>query len=168
MTEEWKDIKGYEGLYQVSTLGRVRSLPRISIQGHQLQGKYLIPQKRSGYFYTCLHKEGVRSKYLMHRLVATTFIPNPENKAEVNHIDGNKYNNQVENLEWCTKSENMIHAAKVLHHFRKKVVRVEDGKVFDSIIEAALTSGIKSSGNLRKCLMDRRYTAGGYHWQYYE
>jgi len=168
MTEEWKDIEGYEGLYQVSTLGRVRSLPRISCQGHPLKGGYRKPQNRSGYLSICLHKEGVWSKYLMHRLVATTFIPNPENKPEVNHIDGNKHNNRVENLEWCTKSENLMHASKVLHRFGTRVVRVEDGKVFDSIRDAAQVCGVKCSGNISMCLRNINHTAGGYHWKYLE
>lgn len=100
--EQWRDIPGYEGLYQVSSLGRVKSNKRI---------KSLRTDKR-GYLTVWLCKDSVQKNYKAHRLVALAFIPNPENKKTVNHIDGDKQNNCVENLEWATHSENIIHANK--------------------------------------------------------
>lgn len=98
--EQWQDIPGYEGLYQVSTLGRIKGNRGI---------KSLRIDKR-GYLTVWLCKDSIQKNYKAHRLVALAFIPNPENKATVNHIDGNKQNNCVENLEWATHSENINHA----------------------------------------------------------
>ena len=101
MTEVWKDVKNYEGLYQISNLGNVK---RIS------SGKRLKPYNRKGYIRVALSKDDTTKHIDIHRLVAQAFIPNPENKPEVNHIDGDKSNNEVSNLEWCTRKENMNHA----------------------------------------------------------
>ncbi|HIT38246.1 MAG TPA: HNH endonuclease [Candidatus Onthousia faecipullorum] len=115
-TEIWKDIKGYENYYQVSNYGRIKSKARIR-KGKQKQF-YLTKEKilcahvnkKRGYVQILLTKEGKQKLYLCHRLVAETFIPNPNNYSEINHIDGNKQNNYVKNLEWCTHSENIKHA----------------------------------------------------------
>lgn len=102
--ENWKDIHGYENLYQVSDLGRVKSVKR---------NKILKNSKSScGYYVIELYCNGKNKMFRINRLVAQAFIPNPENKTFVNHIDGNKLNNHVDNLEWCTAKENMIHASK--------------------------------------------------------
>lgn len=102
MNEIWKDIVGYEGFYQVSNLGRVRSLKCI---------KRTI-FNNSGYEIVNLKVKRKQKNKLVHRLVAETFIPNPFNKEQVNHKDGNKKNNSVDNLEWCSRHENMVHAYK--------------------------------------------------------
>lgn len=105
MSEIWKDIKGYEGLYQVSNLGRVYNIKR---------NKYKKPSKdKDGYLYVGISKQGKSKNYKVHRLVAEAFISNLENKPQVNHIDGNKLNNVVKNLEWVTSKENIIHAHKI-------------------------------------------------------
>lgn len=113
--EEWKDIKGYEGLYMISSLGRVKSLqPRGGNRnGMPRKGKehILTPYISStGYYKVSLVKNNKRSDKRIHRLLASAFIPNPNNKPNINHIDGNKLNNRIDNLEWCTQKENTIHA----------------------------------------------------------
>jgi hypothetical protein len=108
MEEEiWKDVEGFEG-YKVSSFGRIKSFK------HKKAGRILkLPLKAWGYFQTTLFKLGKPKFLSVHKLVALAFIPNPENKPEVNHIDGNKTNNNVQNLEWVTLSENSLHAFKI-------------------------------------------------------
>lgn len=110
MVEIWKDVCGYEGLYMISNLGNV--LSKVNINGKQ-KGRIM---KQSicgkGYLKVVLCKNGEHKQHMIHRLVAEAFIPNPERKETVNHIDGNKKNNSVDNLEWNTYSENLKHAYK--------------------------------------------------------
>lgn len=113
MQEIWKDIKNYEGLYQVSNLGNVRSLNRIvncNIKNNNKaikKGKILKPnKKRNGYLQVCLLNKQKRKYCNIHRLVAETFIPNLNHLSQVNHIDENKDNNCVDNLEWCSPKYN--------------------------------------------------------------
>ncbi len=110
MLEIWKPIQDYEGLYEISNLGNARSL-----NFHREGKTRLLKQKetRDGYLETTLSKNG-KPKYIRtHRLVAMAFCENPNNKPEINHIDGNKHNNSANNLEWCTSSENQKHAYKL-------------------------------------------------------
>ena len=113
MSEQWKDIKGYEGIYQVSTLGRVR---RLAGEIETERGKRYLPVRIKkailvdGYLYYTLYINDIEERCAAHRLVAAAFIPNPENKPHVNHLNGDKTDNRAENLEWCTRSENMRHA----------------------------------------------------------
>lgn len=102
MNEEWRDIEGYKGCYQVSSAGKVRSIR---------YGLKVLKQriKKTGYVDVNFSVNGVRKVFLVHRLVAETFLGKPKNK-EVNHIDGNKLNNRLENLNWVTHSENIKHA----------------------------------------------------------
>lgn len=115
-SEIWKDIKGYEGLYQVSNFGRIRSLTRQVENGKGLYVRNGQEMKQAysstGYKIVALCKDGKRKMFKVHRLVAIAFIDNPLNKKEVNHIDGNIENNLMENLEWVTHRENIIHAYK--------------------------------------------------------
>lgn len=118
MEEIWKDIQGYEGLYQVSNQGNVKSLHFGTKYHHpnwqNQEDKLLRPKlATSGYYRVELYKPGSRKCLYIHRLVAIAFIPNPEGKTEVNHIDGNKLNNSVDNLEWASRSENQRHAIKL-------------------------------------------------------
>lgn len=115
--EIWKDVEGYEGLYQVSNLGRVKSVARFV--DHPKGGKRIVQERimavkinKRGYLYSSLSKNGVVVNHLNHRVVGIAFIPNNDNKPEVNHKDGVKTNNFKDNLEWSTRSENEIHARK--------------------------------------------------------
>lgn len=111
---EWRPINGFEGIYEVNDVGQVRSLPRM------VNGRDGFPRKRPGctkkainihgYLYYSLSKGGKDKRFAAHRLVAEAFIPNPEKKPEVNHKDGDKHNNSVDNLEWVTRTENHHHA----------------------------------------------------------
>jgi len=119
--EIWKDIEGYEGLYQVSDIGRVKSLDWI-VDSHEIVTQYLKKGKilslcltTNGYYNIGLYKDGKRKHISVHRLVAKEFIPNPLNLPEVNHKWGNKIDNRATELEWTTKKENMLHSYKTLH-----------------------------------------------------
>ena len=107
MKEELRQIQGYEGLYEVSNLGRVKSLERYDKIGRLIKEKILTPRKdKKGYLYVGLSKDGVQRKFSIHRLVAIAFIPNPDNLPQVNHKDENKEHNWEDNLEWCTNIYN--------------------------------------------------------------
>lgn len=117
MEELWKDVEGYNGKYSVSNLGRVRANPTIIHRkkvGSYRRSSYIKKQTlmNKGYFVVTMSTDDNSKRCLVHRLVALAFIPNPENKPQVNHIDGNKQNNCVSNLEWVTDKENMTHASK--------------------------------------------------------
>lgn len=149
--EIWKDIQGFEGRYQVSTLGQIKSLRRFFIQSKGIREgkKQGIPEKiltphtdDRGYVMAFLYNGVSRKCIKVHRIVAKHFIPNPENLKEINHKDGNKANNSIENLEWCTRSENINHALKTGlfkirtgadAHSSKKVTDTITGKEYDSI-----------------------------------
>lgn len=112
--EIWRDITGYEGIYQISNLGRVRSLDRVSIDKngieYSIKGSMRKVSKSKGYSMIGLSKDNKQKMYLVHRLVAEAFLGNPENLPIVNHIDGNKSNSHIENLEWVSNSDNINHA----------------------------------------------------------
>lgn len=113
MCEVWKDIPGYEGLYQVSNLGRVKSISFRNNQIVKQRDKILTQTKiNSGYLTVGFHKDGKQKHCLVHRLVAQAFIQNPENKETVNHINGDKHDNRAINLEWNTPKENTGHSIK--------------------------------------------------------
>lgn len=107
---EWRWVPGYEGLYMVSNRGDVMSLPKPTHYGHVMKQDKIW----SGYLRVCLCKDSVKRGFAVHRLVASAFIPNPNGKAEVNHINGDRADNRAENLEWVTRSENERHAYSVL------------------------------------------------------
>lgn len=108
--EEWKDVPGYEGLYQVSNHGRVKSTPRRTTKGGILKTKV----DSHGYAEVTLSRENVQRSVRVHRIVAEVFISNTEHKPQVNHKNGDKLDNRVENLEWATASENIQHSYHVL------------------------------------------------------
>lgn len=114
MTEIWKDVKGYEGLYQVSNCGRIKSLPKKRANGTNfyIQKEIIMSQqiKNKRYYGVCLVKDGICKNHLVHRLVAEAFLENPNLYDQVNHKDCNKLNNNVDNLEWCNQQMNLRHA----------------------------------------------------------
>ena len=146
--EQWKAVVGYEGLYEVSSHGNVRSIKRDIILK-------LVKNKKTGYLNVTLCKDGKAKCFRIHRLVAIAFIPNPDNKETVNHIDEDKTNNHVCNLEWNTHKENTRHSKC------KKVLCIETGEVYDSIGDAERETGAKNIG--RAC-RGKLKTAGGFHW----
>jgi len=114
MFKIWKDIEGYEGLYQISNLGNVKSLiANMNRRKRLLKAKF----EKDNYAYVSLYKNKIAKNKKIHRLVAQHFISNPENKLEVNHKNGIKTDNRVDNLEWCTRSENVNHA--IINNFYK-------------------------------------------------
>lgn len=142
--ENWKEITGYEGYFEVSNLGNFRSKDRVirykqsgtrNYPGKPLKTETIV----EGYQRIVLMKGGIRKRFMCHRIVAQEFIPNPDNKPFVNHIDGNPANNKVENLEWCTQEENEQHAVQVLGKtmrgktYPKKVKCIETNTIYDSM-----------------------------------
>lgn len=116
LPEEWRPIKGYETLYEISNRGNIKALTKTLFAGYNATSvrkeKILSPYKMKGYLLIGLNKEGKRKCCLVHRIVAQTFIDNPLNLPEVNHLDLNKLSNKSNNLEWCTRKQNMEHATK--------------------------------------------------------
>lgn len=135
----WKDIKGYEGLYQVSTNGEVRSLDhyRNGRNGHKqiVRGRTLkINTSYGSYGSVMLSKDGQTRRFYVHRLVAETFIENPHNYPVVNHINGDKYDNSVSNLEWCTCQYNSYHAVHIIKTLdMSKVTNKQPVKILNTI-----------------------------------
>ena len=187
MQEIWKDIKNYESCYQVSNLGKVRSLTRKvnTYNGVRItKGQLLKPLKTNrNYLRVCL-KKNQKNKYVsIHRLVAEAFIPNPNNYPIINHIDGNTSNNKASNLEWCTQKHNIKYAymfgkAKAtkgcfkkgyIPHNRRKINQYSlDGillNTFNSVKEAGLFVNTVPS-NINNCLSGKTKKAKGFIWKY--
>ena len=159
MIEEWKDIKGYEGLYQVSNLGRVRNVKYNRL----LKLVCLL-----GYMTVNLSKNNHVIKKRVHRLVAEAFIPNPDNKPTVNHIDEDKTNNRVDNLEWATIQENNTHGSRVQKTSKAvKAIDIATGEynIYCSQSQCGRELGLKSS-NINRALKGRLRQVGGYVFEY--
>lgn len=160
MQEIWKDIKGYEGLYQVSNLGRVKSLKK---------SKIITPKLIHSYFSVILYNKKNYKNFRIHRLVAQAFISNPNNYPQVNHIDGNKLNNVLENLEWCTQSHNMKEAYRIGLEKPQKI-KVNQYDLFGNFIKT--WDSIKNieifynNRHISDCCKGKRKTACGYIWKY--
>ena len=113
MSEEWRDVVGYEGLYQVSDQGRVKSLERTDSWGRTVKERILKPgAKGKGYLFVRLCAGGKTRMFLVHRLVCQAFHENPDKKPQVNHLNEDKTDNRACNLEWCTRRENMNHGTR--------------------------------------------------------
>lgn len=172
MKEIWKNVVGYEN-YKVSNFGRIKSLNYNKTK----YAKILKPDIRRGYLSVTLYKNRVRNRFQVHRLVAINFLPNVYNLPCVNHIDGNKQNNRIDNLEWCTYKQNINHAIKTnLRSFNmggnpnaKKInqydMQGEFIKQWDCMKE--ITNKLKiSKYKIYNCCIGKSKTANGYIWKY--
>lgn len=198
MREEWRDVVGLEGMYQVSNYGNVRSVDRFvnnkSNTKTKIKGVVMkLQENHKGYMAIVLHKNNVPISKLVHRLVAEAFLENTNNLPQVNHIDTDKKNNRVDNLEWVSNYDNMQHAVKngcYKHAFTEKTklavqknlnyarkarirsVRQYDNEgnlvnEFESIADAERKTGVNNS-KITMCCKHRRNHAGGYVWKYVE
>lgn len=176
MKETWLPIPGYIGLYEVSDHGNVRS------KGHVCNGIHvpstMLKQHLSGgrYMRVKLYKDGKPKTMSVHRLVAITFVKNPGNKLQVNHIDGNRLNNRADNLEWCTQAENNKHALRIglnstnqaVNARKKEVLQLStDGETiarWESMTQAARSLCVDVSG-ISLCCSGKIKTCGGYRWE---
>lgn len=164
---QWKEIQGYNGRYFISSNGQIKNK----------YGKILKPWIRNGYYTIGLMVNKKRTNYYVHRLVAEYFLSNPDKQRNfVNHLDGDKLNNNVSNLEWCTRQENAQHAYEtglvvptvenLVRFDCKPVTRIEDGKWFSGVTEAAGQMGVCEAA-MSKCLnKGLSATCCGYHWKF--
>lgn len=177
-SEVWKDIVGFEGIYLISNLGRVKSLARHIIYNdgrkHVQHATILHPRQiHNGYKRVCLNKNGKPKDYLVHRLVAAAFIPNPYKYDFVNHKDENKTNNYVQNLEWCTKKYNVNYGTAIQRRSKsaqKAVFQISlNGEViqrFESSSAAYTALGHRNNGRISNCCYGKTKTAFGYKWKF--
>lgn len=165
MKEEWRSVIDYEGLYEVSSCGQIKSLRK---------GALLTPHKINGYYVVRLCKNGKMKNHKVHRLVAIAFIPNPENKAFVDHIDTNRSNNRVENLRWVTRQENYdnpISQKRQKESVMRQVLQYDlEGNLinaFPSITDASKKTGVRISAIHQSC-SGHTITSKGYIWRFKE
>jgi hypothetical protein len=154
--EVWKRIDSIEGFeeyhnYEVSNHGRVRNCTTSRI----IKPRVL----KSGYLLVGLRLNGVNKDFYLHRLVALAFIPNPNNFADVDHINSDKTNNAIDNLQWLS------HESNVKKSNNKQVFCVELNRIFDSAMEAGRQLGLNQS-NISRCCNGKRKTCGGFHWRF--
>lgn len=161
MQEIWKNVKGYEGLYEVSNFGRVKSLRKEKI--------LKLGRDKKGYLIVGLCKNGKQRTFKAHRLVTEHFLNNPYNLPYVNHKDGNKTNNNVSNLEWCTQKENIQHAIANDLFPHKKIYQYDlQGnfiREWENILDVEKELKIFHS-NISNCCNGIRKTTGGFKWRY--
>mgnify|MGYP006375919495 FL=1 len=172
--EIWKDIFGYEGYYQISSLGRVKSLIWEKNKKHK-QPKILKNYIDKGYYRVSLYKDGNHKKYRVHRLIAQAFIPNPNNLPEINHIDENKLNNDISNLEWCSTEYNVKYGTR-LERAKQKNIKTQsnpimqidlDGniiKIWSSMSRAEKEGGYDKS-TISYCVNNKQKTHKGFIWK---
>ena len=182
IAEIWKDIQGYEGLYQVSNLGRVKSLGRnvkrpLTKIGYVWQPERILKGRKDtkGYLRVVLYKDQISKGFKVHRLVAVAFIPNPENKPEVDHINRDVSDNNVKNLRWASHKENMNNSLTIAflfsiakagkNHPRARAIRNIDTKeIFDTVQQASKKYGVHHSSILYAIKHNGKCV--GCHWEY--
>lgn len=159
--EEWKTIEDYPN-YMVSNMGRVKSL-----NYHRTGVERILKddKKRNGYLYVVLSKNGKNKKYYIHRLVAQAFLDNPNNFLEVNHIDEDKTNNKIENIEYCDRSYNMNYGTRNKKSILQFTKEGEFIRKWDSATQVERELGI-SQGNISMCCKGKLKTCGGFKWGY--
>lgn len=168
MEEVWKDIKGYEGVYQISNFGRLKKYYKYT-----KQEKIIKPMVCTNeYLVACLYKNAKQKKILIHRLVAESFIPNPDNLPCVNHKDETKTNNNVDNLEWCTYKYNANYGTVKERQRNTKCIAVSQYTINGEFIKT-WRSGMEAERNLSilsecigRCCKGKQQTAGGFVWKY--
>ena len=187
MQEIWKNIKGFENYYQISTFGRIRSLTRKVNTFHGIRivkGQILKPLKtRNGYYRIDLRLKQKHNYFLIHRLVAKTFLPNPNNFPCINHKDNNPLNNNVNNLEWCTQSYNVKYSyingnakptsgcfkkGNIPYNLKKVSQYDKEGnliRTYNSVKLAAISMG-RTPSSIFNCLAGRTKYSAGYIWRY--
>lgn len=177
--EIWRDIKGYDGLYQVSNEGRVKSVDRVieTSNGKRLyKGRIITPyEKKNGYYTVDLYNKGKKEKKFVHKLVGDTFIPNPHKYTVVDHIDGDKQNNNIENLRWCTQQQNnnfeLYRSHQKNNKLKSKIVYMYDSNdlliaIYPSTKEVERQMNIHS-GTVSKWCLGKCEDKKGYKWSYY-
>ena len=158
-----KDIKGYEGLYAVTSCGRVWSYKRQ---------KFLTPStNEKGYLYVSLYKNGEHKRCRIHRLIAEAYLPNPNNLPQINHKDENKANNCLQNLEWCNAKYNTNYGTgieRAANSRKKPILQYDLNGNFIREWECTADVGSEVCGHICHCLKGKRHTAYGYIWKYKE
>ena len=171
LNEVWKDIPHYEGLYQISNLGRVKALPRKRINhtgGEWIQPECIMATRLNadGYETVSLTTgEHIRKTEKIHRLVALAFLANPDNLPEVNHKNCVRHDNRVENLDWISRKDNCAYTSTCGHKSSKKIQCVETGEVFNTSTDAARVNG-GDPGNIRTAARNPKRSVKGYHYFY--
>lgn len=174
MKEEWRSVVGYEGLYEVSNHGRVKSLAKMWLNGRRREERILKEFLHSGYVHVTLCKNGTQKQWHVHRLVAMAFIPNPENKDFVDHINTIRNDNRVENLRWVTRQENYdnpISQKRQKESVMRQVLQYDlEGNLinaFPSITDASKKTGVRISAIHQSC-SGHTITSKGYIWRFKE
>lgn len=180
LQEIWKNIEGYEGQYQISNLGRVKSLARINYANHFQDERILTPVDHGkGYLLVHLSRGTKVKQIAVHRLVAETFIPNPNNKPQVNHLDEDVTNNRLDNLEWCSSQENLTYGHRIENAWKTRTANKTRGRrikkftisgdlveIYPTIIVASRENGV--SGPALSAAERHNYTSAGHKWRYME
>lgn len=183
LIEEWRPVVGYETQYEVSNFGEIRRIPYVVKQknkwgGYSVFTREAMPLKKcllpNGYYAIGLWDGVKQNTTPIHRIVAMAFLEKPEGKDCINHLDANPKNNRVDNIVWCTQSENIQYAydngTKIPPHMRKVIQMDDEGNAiaeFFSLAEAERVTGAYE-GNIYKCCTGKREHAGGYRWKYAE
>jgi hypothetical protein len=177
MDEIWKDIPGYEGYYQASNFGNIKSVDRIIKHTRckkMHRNETILKQHRSirnGYMHVSLCVGNIAKTKRVHRLILSAFKPTNNKKMQCNHIDGDKTNNNINNLEWVTQSENMKHAYETcleVPTWNRRVIRLNDLKIYDSLTDAAIDNGGKKPTSILRVCNGYRSQYKGNRFAYYE